>query len=219
MSESKVDECSVSNGGTACKKEYETPENSVSDGEIVDDDETDELNQSCINFNHRKVHPASIRSRRGNDDSDEEDKTTSDRSGKTLTFSQPSIFVSDQQNINLESISDKLELEKIKARIDAMKGSDDKEVSKEYKKLIEMYEVEKKNGVKPDKVSTDASSDLRRRLEPRRDFHKSSRFQIHDRRGGFINSNQFRRTGDRGRPYQSRIFPQSDRNREQFREK
>lgn len=79
MSEAKIDETIrtesfVANGD----KEDEEPSNSVSDGEIVDDDEPEEQKSAVIPFPHRKV-AKNFRSRNEKSESEEAES----KSGKS----------------------------------------------------------------------------------------------------------------------------------------
>jgi hypothetical protein len=71
MSEAKIDE-NVSNSLIANgDKEDEALNNSVSDGEIIDDDEPEELKTPIISFPQRKI-PKNFRTRHEKSDSDDE---------------------------------------------------------------------------------------------------------------------------------------------------
>lgn len=88
MSDGKIDPmeniCSQSLAANG-DKEDEALNNSVSDGEIVDDDDPEEQKSTIINFSHRKVSK-NFRSRHKNESDDEADGNL-----KPLTFSRCSL--------------------------------------------------------------------------------------------------------------------------------
>lgn len=79
MSDGKIDEnISTPSLNENGDKEDETLNNSVSDGEIFDDDESEEQKTPTVNFLQRKI-PKNFRSRHSKSDSEDEVK-----SGKIL---------------------------------------------------------------------------------------------------------------------------------------
>lgn len=77
----KIAEQSLTENGD--KEDDETLNNSVSDGEIVDDDEPEEAKTSIINFSHQKTQK-NFRSR--NDKSDSEDGEDGKSGNECLDF-------------------------------------------------------------------------------------------------------------------------------------